>query len=133
MSTDPDDDDPLAAPAAPSEGLPLRLRPASSDAPPPLTHRRPFDAAEEALLKAAAARGVAYEPPQPASRDPMAKAREALARAEDALRHAQKGGAAGIAREEGARAQLEALKGEGTSPSAPKTEAPAAGPRKRTL
>ena len=108
--------------------------------PAPSPARSPFDAAEEALMRAAAARGVRYEPAAPPEppKGPLERAADALASAEAARRHAERGGTAGIAREEAAREQLEALK-RGGGGRAQRPEDPAAKPaaspkpRKRDL
>ncbi|MEN0062184.1 MAG: hypothetical protein AAGA48_08525 [Myxococcota bacterium] len=94
-----------------------------------VTPPRALDEATEALRKAAAARGVAYEPPQPRApvtvegpADPVATAEAALAKAAEARAYAStsRGDAE---REAKARTELERLKGSPACDSAePDTE-----------
>ncbi len=88
----------------------------------------PLDAATEALRKAAAARGVDYEPPKPraevtpaAPEDPVASVEAALEKAAEAREYARTDQRA-AARESRARVELERLKrGGGTSPGVAST------------
>lgn len=83
------------------------------DAPLPSTRRDPYADANDALRRAAEARGVEAVPlttPKPGQREhPMAAAHRALADAAAAREEAKKG-KLGLAREAEARAQLDALR-----------------------
>ncbi len=133
-SVEADEDD-----AGGMEPLPVRgtARPAPAAARAPAD---PFAKAQEALARAAAARGAELTPIPASRRHPLEAAQDALAKAREAREHAAAGGSRGLAREADARAQLDQLKRTGgrapaasdASDDAPPPDAPAT-PKKRRL